>query len=182
MDKDGKDGKEAPAAAKNALNNIDGEDLAALDEDGSYSEQLNGKYRFENMIKTMIARIEYNNTLAPVQEYGRHQSRALKKKKPGKPKAGENENEDAETKGVKNKKDFDDRFYDLDDNFIDDGEMEDGYGAGLNGMGTETFMNDDFYQDREEDTNANVQSSMNMEYDPIADAKKEAENEEKRYK
>jgi len=32
----------------------------------------------------MIARIEYNNTLAPVQEYGRHQTRALKKKKKGK--------------------------------------------------------------------------------------------------
>lgn len=106
----------------------------------------------------------------------------MKKKKPGKPKAGENETEEAETKGVKNKKDFDDRFYDLDDNFIDDGEMEDGYGAGLNGMGADTYMNEDFYQDRDEDTTMNVQSSMNMEYDPIADAKKEAENEEKRYK
>ena len=45
---------------------MDGEDLADIDEDGSYSQNLNGKYRFENMIKTMIARIEYNNTLAPV--------------------------------------------------------------------------------------------------------------------
>lgn len=60
--------------------------------------------------------------------------------------------------------------------------MEDGYGAGLNGMGADTYMNEDFYQDRDEDTTMNVQSSMNMEYDPIADAKKEAENEEKRYK
>lgn len=32
------DGKEAPAATKNPINNMDGEDLAALDEDGSYSE------------------------------------------------------------------------------------------------------------------------------------------------
>lgn len=29
----------------------------------------------------MIARIEYNNTLAPVQEYGRHQTRAKNKKR-----------------------------------------------------------------------------------------------------
>lgn len=81
----------------------------------------------------MIARIEFNNTLAPVQEYGRHQTRALKKKK-GKGKGAVEEKEEEGPKG-KNKKDFDDRFYDLDDNFIDDGDMEDGYGAGLEGMG-----------------------------------------------
>lgn len=38
-------------------------------------------YRFDTLIKTMIARIEYNNTLAPVQEYGRHMQKAAKKKK-----------------------------------------------------------------------------------------------------
>lgn len=59
--------------------------------------------------------------------------------------------------------------------------MEDGYGAGLNGMG-DTYMNEDFYQDREEDTTNNAQSSMNVEYDPKADAQKEVEHEEKRYK
>ena len=38
-------------------------------------------YRFDTLIKTMIARIEYNHTLAPVQEYGRHMQKAAKKKK-----------------------------------------------------------------------------------------------------
>lgn len=58
-----------------------------MDEDGSYNQgghSISGKYKFETLIKTMIARIEYNNTLAPIQEYGRHQTRALKNKKKGK--------------------------------------------------------------------------------------------------
>jgi hypothetical protein len=37
-----------------------------MDDDGSYPGAMNGKYRFDQLIKTMIARIEYNNTLAPV--------------------------------------------------------------------------------------------------------------------
>jgi hypothetical protein len=41
----------------------------------------------------------------------------------------------------KAKKEFDDRFYDLDDNFIDDGDMEDDYGYG---MGGDPYMNDNF--------------------------------------
>jgi hypothetical protein len=54
----------------------------------------------------------------------------------------------------KAKKDFDDRFYDLDDNFIDDGDMEDGYAAGLDGMGGggfDQYMNEDFYNDRDDE-------------------------------
>jgi hypothetical protein len=43
---------------------MDGEDLSGMDNDDSYG--CNGKYRFDTLIKTMIARIEYNNTLAPV--------------------------------------------------------------------------------------------------------------------
>jgi len=62
----------------------DGEDLSGMENDESYPGQMNGKYRFDQLIKTMIARIEYNNTLAPVQEYGRHQTKAMKKKKKGK--------------------------------------------------------------------------------------------------
>ena len=95
----------------------------------------------------MIARIEYNNTLAPVQEYGRHQLQAKKKKK-GKAVAngGGEENQKAmedsddgkekPTKGGKGNSHYDDRYYDLDDNFIDDGDHEDScYNNGLYGMG-----------------------------------------------
>lgn len=37
-----------------------------MDEDGSHPEVMTGKTRFDQLIKTMIARIEFNNTLAPV--------------------------------------------------------------------------------------------------------------------
>ena len=60
---------------------------------------------------------------------------------------------------VKNKRDFDDRFYDLDDGFIDDEDMEDDYGGGLHNMmsngGAFDDMNDDFAED---DTNNNQQN------------------------
>ena len=63
------------------------------------------------------------------------------------------------------RKDYDDRFYDLDDNFIDDGDMEDDYGAnGLNGMGGGAFdnmMNDDFYQEETSFMNGE-KSSLNV--------------------
>lgn len=65
-----KDGPATEAAAGAAtapvLNALDGEDLSGMDDDGSYPGAMNGKYRFDQLIKTMIARIEYNNTLAPV--------------------------------------------------------------------------------------------------------------------
>ena len=60
-----------------------------MDNDESYPGALNGKCRFDQLIKTMIARIEFNNTLAPVQEYGRHQTRAVQKKKKAKQAAAE---------------------------------------------------------------------------------------------
>ena len=108
-----------------------------------------GKHRFDTLIKTMIARIEYNNTLAPVQEYGRHQMHAKKKKKGTKVAGDENQKvmEDSEEekqpakatgpggKGAANY--FDDRYYDLDDNFIDDGDLDDScYNNGLYNMGS----------------------------------------------
>lgn len=44
-------------------------------------------------------------------------------------------------------------------------------------------MNEDFYNDRDDegDLTNNAQSSINVEYDPLADARKETEHEEKRY-
>ena len=60
---------------------LEGEDLAGDDDEPSYPGLTNSKYRYDQLIKTMIARLEYNNTLAPVQEYGRHQTKALKNKK-----------------------------------------------------------------------------------------------------
>ena len=87
----------------------------------------------------MIARIEYNNTLAPVQDYGRHQTRALKNKKKGKVEDPNNP--------PKSKKDYDDRFYDLDDNFIDDGDMEEGLGVGLDSMGAAGFEHDEIFDE-----------------------------------
>ena len=88
------------------------------------------------MIKTMIARIELNNTLAPVQEYGRHQSRAAAKKQKKAPKLDPKAGDD------KKRKNYNDRFYDLDDDFIDDDDIQEvDYGAALAGGG----FNDDLY-------------------------------------
>lgn len=148
-----------------------GEELSVMDNDESYQDQLNGKYRFDQLIKTMIARIEYNNTLAPVQEYGRHQTKAAKKKKGKK----EEPNADPAAPPKQGKKDFDERFYDLDDNFIDDDEMEDGYNNGLN-MGTL-----DYYEDEADISATPITNSHNVEYDPERDAMKQSMHEEKRY-
>lgn len=141
-----------------------GEDLEG-DNDDSYPGHMNGKHRFDQLIKTMIARIEYNNTLAPVQEYGRHQTKALKKRK------GKVENDQAQLPKKKGgKKDYDDRFYDLDDNFIDDGDIEDQYGA--NGL-HDQMMNDDFFNDEHTSFTGNGEkSSINVSYDPKADNEK----------
>ena len=130
-----------------------------MEEDTSHPNIMSGKHRYDNLIKTMIARIEYNNTLAPVQEYGRHQTKALKKK---------NKNKGAEDDPVKSKKDFDDRFYDLDDQFIDDGDMEDGYGMPPGGF------EQDFYGDLDAEMTSTAQ--INVEYDP-----QDTTREEKKY-
>ena len=85
------------------------------------------------MIKSMLARLELNNSLAPIQEYGRHQKRAAKNKKKvdaSKKKSAEGEGEDLPTAEVTSgekpvNKDFqDDKYYDLDDDWIDDGEID----------------------------------------------------------
>lgn len=129
-----------------------------------------GKHRFDTLLKTMIARIEYNNTLAPVQEYGRHQMQAKKKKK-GKGGANGEENQkaveesddgDKQAKPGKGSNHFD-NFYDLDDNFIDDGDLEDscynnglyGMGMGSNGFGDEFDGYHDMEDDEENSTHYN---------------------------
>jgi ribosomal 50S subunit-associated protein YjgA (DUF615 family) len=60
--------------------NVEGEDLA---DDEEHSEAFSnvGGHRFENLIKSMLARIEIKGNLAPIQEYGRHQTAAAKKRK-----------------------------------------------------------------------------------------------------
>lgn len=90
--------------------------------------------------------------------------------------AGQTDDEMAEKTGKK--KDFDDRYYDLDDNFIDDGDLEDGYNNGLGGM-----MPDEHYNNFEDENESGVQnSSINVEFDPEADERKEEAREERQYK
>lgn len=115
------------------------------------------------MIKSMLARLELNNSLAPIQEYGRHQKRAGKikkkeapKKKPEGQPAGEGEDQNATTadagSGEKEKpKDFqDDKFYDLDDAWIDDGDVDchDDLGDEIHmGDGTSAFFTENIVED-----------------------------------
>ena len=173
--------KDNPAAKTKDKDVLDGEDLSEMEKDDSYPGVMSGKHRFDNLIKTMIARIEYNNTLAPVQDYGRHQTRALKKKKKVKQENEEAEGVEDPTKAKgKRARDFDDKFYDLDDEFIDDGDMEDGYGNGLDQMGGPGAY-DDFMEDAGTSM-TNGQGSLNVEYDPqMTDERKEQEREKKKY-
>lgn len=48
----------------------DGEDLCL--DDIEDPENQEGVHRFDHMIKSMMARLEIYNSLAPIQEYGRH--------------------------------------------------------------------------------------------------------------
>lgn len=50
--------------------NLDEENISGPED---YSENnVGGGHRFENLIKSMLARLELNNSLAPIQQYGRH--------------------------------------------------------------------------------------------------------------
>ena len=76
----------------------------------------------------MMARLEMYNSLAPIQEYGRHQTKTSVRKKKAeaaKKAAIEAISEKNESK-EKDDANFDDKFYDLDDGFIDDGEIDSG--------------------------------------------------------
>ena len=68
----------------------------------------------------MLARLEICHSLAPIQDYGRHQTRAQKLKK----KKEKEQPEQVEGSENKEKEQLDDKFYDLDDAFIDDGDLD----------------------------------------------------------
>ena len=104
--------KPLDAQKQKALAEGDGSDLEGLDEP-SYNENGANRFKFENVIKSMVARLELQNGLAPVQEYGRHFAQANKKKKNQKPAEDDSE--------IGNN--FNDQYYDLDDGFIDDAGM-----------------------------------------------------------
>lgn len=70
----------------------------------------------------MLARLEIYNSLAPIQDYGRHQTKAQRKQKK-KEKEVTMQVEGSENKDKADKEQLDDKFYDLDDEFIDDGDL-----------------------------------------------------------
>ena len=45
------------------------DDLEGIEEPTEYNI---GRFKFENVLKSMVARLELYNGLAPIQEYGRH--------------------------------------------------------------------------------------------------------------
>lgn len=104
--------------------------------------EQDGRFRFENVLKSMVARLELYNGLAPIQEYGRHQTQASKKKKV---KEVEKQKDDDSTTGaVAKDNNFNDQYYDLDDDFIDDDMMlgvagEDDMGGDLNAGDTHIY-------------------------------------------
>ena len=83
------------------------------DMDLAPEETGQGINRFANMMKCMTSRIEMFNKLGRIQDIGRHQQRGDKKKQ--KNKKGEDEGSEGH---------MDDKFYNLDDDFIDDGDLE----------------------------------------------------------
>jgi hypothetical protein len=97
----------------------DDEEIEDYMGDDPSSVPMMGKNKFDVLLKSMIARIEFNNCLAPVQNYARHQQKGLARKKKTKKNtltaAGEPVSESAK---------LDDNFYDLDDEFIDDDDVD----------------------------------------------------------
>ena len=95
------------------------------DGESGVQHQAMGGGRFDNLIKSLIARIEFNNTLAPIQDYGRHQKKAAqinKNKKNKKKTLGKNEQSETPSDAGAGAKQ-DENFYDLDDDFIDDEDI-----------------------------------------------------------
>lgn len=90
----------------------------------------------------MVARLELYNGLAPIQEYGRHQTQASKKKKTKE--VEKQKDEDSTTGAVAKDNNFNDQYYDLDDDFIDDDMMmgvagQDDMGGDLNAGDTHIY-------------------------------------------
>lgn len=63
-------GNGAAAGGVKAVN-LDEENISGP-EDVSEASNVGGGHRFENLIKSMLARLELNGSLAPIQQYGRH--------------------------------------------------------------------------------------------------------------
>ena len=61
-----------PAGATKATNNADEENISGPENEQSEASGVGGGHRFENLIKSMLARLELNGSLAPIQQYGRH--------------------------------------------------------------------------------------------------------------
>jgi hypothetical protein len=53
-------------------NGVGESNISGFDDDSSMYTHTAGKSRFDVLLKSLIARIEFNGTLAPIQEYGRH--------------------------------------------------------------------------------------------------------------
>ncbi len=119
-------------------NGVGESNISGFDDDSSMYTHTAGKSRFDVLLKSLIARIEFNGTLAPIQEYGRHQQKAAahnKKKKVKKPQPPQQQQQQQQEQPNEKSEDpseiggaagakYDDNFYDLDDDFIDDDELE----------------------------------------------------------
>ncbi|CDW75095.1 UNKNOWN [Stylonychia lemnae] len=118
--------KKEEVAKENEIN-LDNDEQSMMEETSPFPNS--GKSKFEVLLKSMIARIEYNNCLAPVQEYARHQQNFQNKKKKLKKKIpvvlAQGQDEPlAEDSIIEKGPKYDDNYYDLDDDFIDDEELE----------------------------------------------------------
>ena len=91
----------------------------------------------------MIARLELQGGLAPVQDYGRHLTNMAPAKKK---KAPEGVLEDSAATPLNDKND---QFYDLDDNFIDDGDV---------GAGPQDELGTEFLQSEKPETSETQQN------------------------
>lgn len=106
--------KQEPQSLTEVATGVDCGDLE--ENDGEVNEDPT-KYQFENVLKSMIARLELYNSLAPIQEYGRHQTQATKKRKlKAEPQQHPHQLPLVQLNDEPN---FNDQYYDLDDNFID---------------------------------------------------------------
>lgn len=90
----------------------------------------------------MLARIEIKGNLAPIQEYGRHQTAAAKKRKDNQKNKNKEQAEAEVVLAEQAEKDhamYDDKYYDLDDGFIDDNEIVEDDGFAELGEGASNF-------------------------------------------
>ena len=97
-----------------------------VDIDDDPSDCQIGRNNRPNMLTGMITKLETTGALARVQEYGRHQQKGAKqKKKANKKKPGDPDQHD-DSNDANWKKD--EKYYDLDDSFIDDEDLHDNQG------------------------------------------------------